>query len=69
MFNTQEGFLVLLFFSFYLLFAFFPLLVPSLIPILTISPDTLPPLTAPAEVSDNSLCLVQTEDLGKGKSD
>ncbi|KAK4826029.1 hypothetical protein QYF61_003850 [Mycteria americana] len=45
-----------------LLFYFSPLFMPSPIPTLTISPDTLPSLTAPAEVS---LCLVQIEDLGK----
>lgn len=52
-------------FFFLLLFAFSQLLFPSPIPILTIFTVILPSLTAPEEVSDNSLYLVQQEDLGK----
>lgn len=51
-------------FFFLLLFTCSQLLIPFPIPILTIFTVILPSLTAP-EVSDNSLYLVQQEDLGK----
>lgn len=68
MFYTQKGLLVMLFSSFFFLpsFCLFPLTH------VLCNPHshnlTLPPLTTPAGVSDDSPCQAEMEDLGKGES-